>query len=229
MRLKSFLSIIAVTSIALLLPCGCTPARNTAATRNYQAFITRYNIHYNGDKHYRETLDDMERNYHDDFSRILFVHPAEARGVDGVEQPSGDFTRSIEKAQKAIQLRSIKKKPAGSSSTPEQREWKRRTEYNPFLHNSWLMLGRAEYMNGDFAIASNTFLYISRHFKWIPGIVAEARTWEALCYCALNRLYEAESALERVAPDQLENKELRVYTLPLCHLCTCAVVNIKKP
>ncbi len=100
MRLKSFLSIIAVTSIALLLPCGCTPARNTAATRNYQAFITRYNIHYNGDKHYRETLDDMERNYHDDFSRILFVHPAEARGVDGVEQPSGDFTRSIEKAQK---------------------------------------------------------------------------------------------------------------------------------
>lgn len=219
MRLKSFLSIIAVTSIALLLPCGCTPARNTAATRNYQAFITRYNIHYNGDKHYRETLDDMERNYHDDFSRILFVHPAEARGVDGVEQPSGDFTRSIEKAQKAIQLRSIKKKPAGSSSTPEQREWKRRTEYNPFLHNSWLMLGRAEYMNGDFAIASNTFLYISRHFKWIPGIVAEARTWEALCYCALNRLYEAESALERVAPDQLENKELRrVYLTALSSL-----------
>lgn len=120
MRLKSFLSIIAVTSITLLLPCGCSPARNTAATRNYQAFITRYNIHYNGDKHYRETLDDMERNYHDDFSRILFVHPAEARGLDGVEQPSGDFTRSIEKAQKAIQIRSIKKKPAGSSSTPRQ-------------------------------------------------------------------------------------------------------------
>ncbi|MDE6543562.1 MAG: tetratricopeptide repeat protein, partial [Muribaculaceae bacterium] len=146
------------TAVAVaVLGCGCSSSRNTAATRNYQAFITRYNIHYNGDKHYRETLEDMERNYPDDFSRMLFVHPAEARGVSGVPQPSGDFTRSVEKAQKAIQLRSIKKRPAGPSATPQQREWKRRTEYNPFLHNSWLMLGRAEYMNGDFAIAANTF------------------------------------------------------------------------
>ncbi|MDE6644522.1 MAG: tetratricopeptide repeat protein [Muribaculaceae bacterium] len=198
------------TAVAVaVLGCGCSSSRNTAATRNYQAFITRYNIHYNGDKHYRETLEDMERNYPDDFSRMLFVHPAEARGVSGVPQPSGDFTRSVEKAQKAIQLRSIKKRPAGPSATPQQREWKRRTEYNPFLHNSWLMLGRAEYMNGDFAIAANTFLYISRHFKWLPGVVAEARAWEALCYCALGRLYEAEALLAKIPADILENKNIR--------------------
>ena len=111
-RFSTYLYLVAGLIMAMSLS-GCNAQKkNTAAARQYTAFITRYNIHYNGDKHYRETLDDMERNYHDDFSRILFVHPAEARGVDGVEQPSGDFTRSIEKAQKAIQLRSIKKKPA---------------------------------------------------------------------------------------------------------------------
>ena len=201
--------LIIASAVVATLGCGCTASRNTTATRNYQAFITRYNVHYNGDKHYRETLEDMERYYSDDFSRMLFVHPAEARGITGVPQPTGDFTRSVEKAQKAIQLHSIRKRPGGSSATPQQREWKRRTEYNPFLHNSWLMLGRAEYMNGDFALAANTFLYISRHFKWLPDVVAEARTWEALCYCALGRLYEAENLLTKISADRLENHNTR--------------------
>lgn len=211
MGYKWFVIIVLVATT--MLSGGCSSSRNTATTRNYQALITRYNIHYNGDKHYRETLEDMERNYNDDFSRILLVHPAEARAIPYVEQPAGDFSRSIEKAQKAIQLRSIKKRPAGPSSTPQQREWKRRSEYNPFLHNSWLMLGKAEYMNGDFALAANTFLYISAHFKWLPETVAEARLWEALCHCALDRLYEAESILAKISQKQLNNKELRCLFL----------------
>ena len=33
--------------------------KNTAAARQYTGFITRYNILYNGDKHFSETLKDM--------------------------------------------------------------------------------------------------------------------------------------------------------------------------
>ena len=29
------------------------PIKNTALSRNYQAFITRYNIYYNGDTHFK--------------------------------------------------------------------------------------------------------------------------------------------------------------------------------
>ena len=64
----------------LLMLSSCSAKKNTAATRNYQAFITRYNIHYNGDTHYKETLADMESKYEDDYTRLLFTHPAEARG-----------------------------------------------------------------------------------------------------------------------------------------------------
>ena len=56
-------------------------------------FITRYNIYYNGDKHYKETLDEMEKKYEDDYSRLVFTHPAEARAEKNVPQPSGDFIR----------------------------------------------------------------------------------------------------------------------------------------
>ncbi|MDE7452081.1 MAG: tetratricopeptide repeat protein, partial [Paramuribaculum sp.] len=117
---------------------SCTPKKNTAATRNYQAFITRYNIYFNGDEHYKETLKSMETGYEDDFTKLIPMHPAEARDNKDAPQPNGDFTRSIEKAQKAIQLRSIKKRPQripGKSRDPEYREWLKREEYNPFIHN----------------------------------------------------------------------------------------------
>ena len=174
---------------------SCSPKKNNAATRNYQAFITRYNIHFNGDTHYKETLKEMETEYEDDYSRLLFIHPAAAKADEKAPQPSGNFDRSIEKAQKAIQLRSIKKKPkkkAGKSSDPAYKEWLKREEYNPFLHNSWLMMGRSQYNNGDFLGAASTFFYISKHFSWLPTTVTEAKLWEARSYCAMDWLFEAE-------------------------------------
>lgn len=107
--------ILAVLSAVLLMP-SCSTKKNTAASRKYQAFITRYNVYFNGDEHFRETLKSMEQSYEDDYSDILFTHPADAKADPKAPQPSGDFNRSIEKAQKAIQLHSIKKKPRRKSA-----------------------------------------------------------------------------------------------------------------
>lgn len=201
---------VALTASAL---SSCSPKKNNAATRKYQAFITRYNIYYNGDTHYKETLKEMEYGYQDDYSSLLLIHPAVARGNSKAPQPSGNFDRSIEKAQKAIQLRSIKKKPKkqpGKSSDPAYKEWMKRDEYNPFLHNAWLMMGRSQYLNGDFLGAASTFFYISRHFSWLPKTVTEARLWEARSYLAMDWLFEAETILRRVKPEtDLTDGELK--------------------
>lgn len=198
-------------AVMALLP-SCSTKKNTAATRKYQEFITRYNIHYNGDTHYRETLKEMETAYEDDYTRTLLLHPAQAKADPKLPQPSGNFDRSIEKAQKAIQLRSIKKKPkkkSGKSSDPAYKAWMKREEYNPFLHNSWMMMGRSQYNNGDFLGAAATFFYISKHFSWLPATVTEARLWEASSYCALDWLFEAETILTRIKPEQLTSKTIR--------------------
>lgn len=193
--------------VAIILT-GCNTSRNNAATRNYQAFLTRFNIQYHGDKHYDETLEDMEKNYEDDYDAILPVHPSHARlHLEEMPQPSGDFSRSIEKAQKAIQLHSIKKPPRGRARTAQEREWKSRSEYNPYLHNSWLLMGKSIFMQGDFRQAAAVFFYISQHFKWLPSIVAEARAWEARCYCALGEFYDAENILSTIKFDNLKTKE----------------------
>lgn len=187
---------------------SCTPKKNTFATRHYQAFITKYNIYYNGETHFIETLDEMETKYEDDYSQILFIHPAEARNKPKAPQPNGSFDRSIEKAQKAIQLRSITKRPKKKSGKTDAKykEWLKREEYNPFLHNAWMMMGRSQFLNGDYLGAASTFLYTSKRFKWLPETVIEAQLWQARCYCALEWLFETENIIIRIKEDQLTNK-----------------------
>ena len=144
--LHILLLIAVITSIAAL--SSCSPKKNTAASRKYQAFITRYNIYYNGDTHFKETLKEMEGKYEDDYSQLLYMHPTEARINTKAPQPNGNFDRSIEKAQKAIQLRSITKRPKKKSGKQDAKykEWLKREEYNPFLHNAWMMMGRSQFI-----------------------------------------------------------------------------------
>ncbi len=215
-----YIAIAVLSAIAF----SCSPRKNTAASRNYQAFITRYNVYYNGDEHYKMVLKDMEKNYEDDYSRTLFLHPADARRDPNATQPTGDFKRSIEKAQKAIQLRSIKKRPAkksGKSNDPKYKEWMRREEYNPFLHNAWLMMGRSQYMNGDFLGAASTFYYISKHFSWLPDAVTESKLWQARSYCSMGWNYEAENIMNKIKTEELTSdnlKELYNYNFANFHV-----------
>lgn len=198
--------------LAAGLLSACSLKKNTAASRQYTAFITRYNIYYNGDEHYKQTLADMESKYADDYTRTVLMHPAEAFADEKAPQPSGDFKRSIEKAQKAIQLRSIKKRPArkaGKANDPEYKAWLKREEYNPFLHNAWMMMGRSQYMGGDFLGASATFFYISKHFSWLPATVTEAKLWQARSYLAVDWLFEAESILQRIKEKDLTTPALK--------------------
>lgn len=214
MKNTRWTSLLAVSAIVLTAVAfsACSLKKNTAASRNYTAFITRYNIYFNGDTHYKETLAEMERAYEDDYSQMVFMHPVEAKSDPKAPQPTGNFDRSIEKAQKAIQLRSIKKRPAkksGKANDPAYKAWMKREEYNPFLHNAWLMMGRGQYYNGDFLGAASTFFYISKHFKWLPNTVTEANLWQARSYCGLDWLFEAETILNRIKPEELTNKTLK--------------------
>lgn len=201
------IAICAIIAAALL--SACSTKKNTAISRNWQAFTTRYNVYYNGHEHYKEQLAEMERSYEDDYTRLLMTHPAEAYADEKLPKPSGDFKRTIEKMQKAISLHSIKKKPRKKNSSKKEKEFRQREEFNPFLHNAWITLALAQFHSGDFTGAAATFFYISRHFKWLPDVVTEAMIWQARSYCALDWLYEAEDILRRIKPDKIKKKNLR--------------------
>ena len=210
---KYLLKFLMLVAIPFML-ASCSTKKNTPLSRQWHAFNTRYNVYFNGKTHYDEQLKAMEAGYQDDYTRTMLIHPAEARADQKRPQPSGDFKRTIEKMQKSIQLHSIKKKPPKKGSSDKEKAFRARDEFNPFLHNSWLTMGKAQYFNGDFSGAAATFFYISKHFKWLPEVITEARLWMALSYCALDWTYEAENAMHLVKEKDLVNRNLKnLYNL----------------
>jgi tetratricopeptide (TPR) repeat protein len=191
---------------------ACSTKKNTAGSRFWHAMNTRYNVYYNGDKHYKEEIKKLENDYQDDYSTQLFIHPAEAYNDPKATQPSTNFDRTIEKMQKAISLHSIKKKPkrkAGKGNDPKYKEWLKREEYNPFIHNAWYLMAKSQYMKGDFLSSAATFHYIARHFQWKPDLVLESQIWEALSYCAMDWTTEADNVLAHIHPSKIENSRLQ--------------------
>lgn len=203
---------ILLLSAVVLMLFSCSTKKNTAGTRFFQAFTTRYNVYFNGEEHYKEQIKKMETEYEDDYSDLVYIHPAEAYADPKAPQPSADFERTIEKMEKAIALHSIQKRPKKDRSkmkNPKYREFLKRGEYNPFLHNAWRLMGEAQYLKGDFLAASSTFMYIEKHFTWLPELIAEAKIWQIRSYCALEWLNEAENVISRLKPGELTNKRLR--------------------
>ncbi len=196
----------------LVLLAACSNKTNTARSRFWQSFTTKYNVYFHGKTNYDEQLKAMLDAYEDDYSQQLYMHPAEARSNPKAPQPTGSFERTIEKMEKAITLHSIKKKPkrkSGKGRDAKYQEWLARDEYNPYLHNAWYLLAKSQYMKGDFLDAAATFRYIARHFTWKKDLVQECQVREALCYCALGWTTEADNVLSRVHMDEITNKKVR--------------------
>lgn len=209
-KLYRFIPVVMIVTVILLQ--ACSAKKNTAGSRFWQALNTRYNVYYHGKTNYDEQIKLLEDEYQDDYSQRLFIHPAEALANPKAPQPNGSFDRTIEKMQKAISLRSIKKKPkrkAGKGNDPKYKEWMKREEYNPFLHNAWYLLAKSEYMKGDFLNAAATFRYIHRHFPWKEELAMESQVWEALCYCALGWTNEADNVLAHIHIDKIENNRIK--------------------
>ena len=84
----------------------------------------------------------------------------------------------------------------------------KREEYNPFMHNCWYLLAKAQYMKGDFLNAAPRSVTSRRHFSGSPTWSQEAQVWEALSYCAMGWTTEADNVLAHVHIDKIDDKRL---------------------
>lgn len=207
---KGFYYIVALT---VLLLGSCSTRKNTRASRFYHAFTTRYNIYFNGKEAFDEALRSQQEGYKENYSDMIYMYPISAQPKDKAET-GGPFDRTIEKSNKAIKLHSIQAKPAkkpGWRNDPKQRALQEQEEYNPFLKNSWLIMGQAQFYNADFLQASATFSYIARHYAQDEEVVAEARLWQARCYSEMGWLYESEDILDKMNKNGIPSSALKQY------------------
>ncbi len=186
---------------------GCSTKKNTANTRRWHAFTARYNTYYNGSEAYKEGMLAQEKANKDNYMQTLPYFPIGNKKTMG--SGSGNFDVAIEKSQKAIKQHSIKKKPkrkAGEKKTEKLIRWYAKKEYNPFIHQAWFLMAKAQFQKGEFLEAASTFSYISRLYVNEPDKVAEARLWMARCYTELEWYYDAEDVLNKAARDSMPRK-----------------------
>lgn len=179
---------------------ACTSQKNTAVTRWYHSTNSRYNIHFNAQVAYEEALKAKNEGYKDNMTEMLNVFPFEPASLEKKSE-GGPFNKVIDKSVKAIKLHSISKKPlkdANKRNDTKYQKWYNQREFNPFLRNSWLLMGKAEFQNNDYLKSISTFSYITRLFSNDPEAVAEARIWMVMAYGELGWIYEAEDVLKKI-------------------------------
>ena len=110
-----------------------------------------------------------------------------------------NFETAIEKCEKAIKLHSIKARPKSNVNkrkTAKEKAYMARKEFNPFLRHAWLLMGKAQFQQGNFIEAASTFNYISGLYAGQPEIVSVARAYLARCYVELEWPYDAEDVFQ---------------------------------
>lgn len=203
MSIKHHIVCPALACLALLL-AGCSTEKNTAKSRWWHAFNARYNVYYNGNVAYIDGSLEKENGNRDNFTELIPLYTVGNR--QSRELGKANFDKAIEKAQKAIKLHSIKRRPEWNKSrrkTDRDREWLGRKEYNPFLWKAWMLMGRAQFHQGDFDGAASTFSYMSRLYETQPAIYGRARAWLAKSYVENGYLYDAEDVIRNMERDSI--------------------------
>lgn len=183
---------------------GCSTAKNTSRSRWWHAFNARYNTYYNGSLAYIDGSLEKETGNKDNYTEIIPLYTVGNKASR--ELGKANFDRAILKAEKAIKLHSIKRKPEWNKSrrkTARDIEWLSRREYNPFLWKVWMLMGRSQFHEGDFDGAASTFSYMSRLYETQPAIYARARAWLAKCYVESDYLYDAEDVIRNMQRDSI--------------------------
>ena len=200
-----------------IIVCGAN--KNTATTRFWKAFKSKYNTYFNGHQAYLEGLREKRDGNKDNYVMVLPL--LIAGNENSKDLGKTNFATAVTKCEKTIQLHSIHTKPVfkrGHRLTPKEKQFRQRREFNPFLKNAWLLMGKAQMQTGDFVEASATFAYTAQLYEAEPDVSSTARALEAVCYAELGWYYDAEQLLDQVRRIGIPRPAARSYNLALADL-----------
>lgn len=233
MPFRNKMRIVLWSVLCALVCAGCSTKRNTVATRAYHELTTRYNVYFNAEMAYGETLQSLFQSHQEDFSSLLPMYPnSSIPGDTTVKNLGGPFDKVIEKTAKAIQEHSISTKPvrdAAKMNSQEYRDWLRQNEFNPFIDRAWLLMGKAHVQNRDYAQAIAVLSQTARLFTHDIQTVSEAQIWMLRAYVEMGWFTDAETVVStlqsRVLPIDLRKlfDEFRTFYLLSKHEYEAAI------
>ena len=203
-RCKSVSVLLFYLFTFLLLTTSCSTKKNTAQSRWWQSFNARYNTYFNGQQAFIDGSIEKENGNKDNYTELIPLYTVGNK--QSRDLGKGNFSRAIEKSEKAIKQHSIKARPEwnkGRRKTQKDIEWLSRKEYNPFIWRAWLLMGKSQFQQGQFEEAAATFSYMTRLYATQPAILGISRAWQAKSYVELDWIYDAEDIIVKQRRDSM--------------------------
>ncbi|RKD92481.1 tetratricopeptide repeat protein [Mangrovibacterium diazotrophicum] len=179
-----------------LLAGGCSTEKNTAVTRAYHNVTSRYNIYFNGKESLFAGLERIDQSVDDDFTQILPVYKSSMGGTERIA--SAEMDNAILKASKLIKIHSITKKPKRRKNrTAAYKNLASKDEYNVWVDDSYILMGKAYFYQKKFPQAMENFNYVIRKYGDQPSHY-EALIWLIRCYSEQERYSEAMEVIKEI-------------------------------
>jgi tetratricopeptide (TPR) repeat protein len=193
---------------------GCSTEKNTWTTRTFHNLNSRYNIYFNANESVKKGVATINERVDDDFTRILPIYKSSTPSAG--EMVKSDMETAIIKSSKLIEIHSITKKPKRKKNrTRKYQEFASQEEFNKWIDESYLLMGKAYFYQHNFIAAIDNFGYVVRKYP-DEETKFEAQIWLIRSFTEMERYAEASEVIqaiqnEDVFPKNLE-KDLAVAT-----------------
>ncbi|MCL3780007.1 hypothetical protein EMN47_06350 [Prolixibacteraceae bacterium JC049] len=199
--MKRIFNYIAIVSVVCFL-VACSTDKNTRINRAYHNVTARYNVYFNGNEALKAGVVKIENAYPDDFSQLLSIYKESDPRT--AKTAVSDMDIAILKASKLIKLHSITKKPKRRKRRTESyRKMAAKKEYNKWVDNAYLMMGKAYFYQQNYLQAINNFSHVIRNYETAEDHITRYSCflWLVRSYIESERFGEARDMLQRLQTD----------------------------
>jgi tetratricopeptide (TPR) repeat protein len=191
--------------VIILTLAGCSTERNTLVTRTYHSVTAKYNIFFNGNESFKNGIKKQQSQFPFNYAKILPIFLDS--NADIANTISSDMETAIRKSIKLISLHSIKSKPKLKGKMSEKKKkFFEKNEYNRWVDDGYMLIGRAQFYKMDYIQAEQTFLFIIDEFKNEP-VKLLAQLWLIRVYIATKEFSKAKSLIDEFSSNKKNIKK----------------------
>lgn len=172
MRRISTTPVFKYTLLAILmLMAGCSLEKKSGLNRNLQNLTAKYNILFNANELLRQKQESYEAGYVDNYSELLSVYRDTVARSD---EPDKELDLVKQKANTIISVK----------------------EQSHYLGNAYLLLSKANYLDGNYFDAVEYANYVIRSFGKQEDLKQEALVYKGRSLLYINQPAEAKTTLD---------------------------------
>lgn len=189
-------------SLCVCMTWSCSSQKDSATSRSMQNLTARYNYIYNSNVLLTNHQLELAETHVDNYDQILPVYLGPE--IDNTQPDVSLNLKSMDDIIKKSQTIILEK------------------SYSNYLDEAYLLLGKANFFNGNYFNAAEYFDYTTKAYKKITYSYLEALNWKARSLMQLRRISEANQVLdtlEALIPSIKSRKRLAGPFATLAQMC----------